>query len=74
MNGFPGSKRFRDFCKTGPGRKKNEVSTWIFDPRGTFHPGVKDRDEQISPWDRVNTERQMIRHRGETFLGMSSVM
>ena len=31
-------------------------------------------DEQISPWDDVNTKRQINRHQDETRPGMSSLM
>ena len=57
-----------------PGTEKNQVFTRIFDPGMKFRPGAEHRDEQISPRDHVNTKSQMTRYRGETRLGMSSLM
>ena len=57
-----------------PWTEKNQVFTWIFDPRMKFHCGAEDLDGLISPRDRVNTKSQMTRHRGETRPGMSSLM
>ena len=40
-----------------PGTERNQVFTWIFDPRMKFCRSAEDWDEQVSTWDHLKHQK-----------------